>query len=283
MACGAKLAGHGAREPIMQPGEFADYHRPALEADEVRHNVILAILGRVSADPSTNVRYWTLGAPGQCAAQTPPYGIVLADLRQTQCRALAEETRDLDYPGVVGPDRTATWFADRAAELGVTFADPVPQQIHVLRDKPRYPGAAGHARLVGSDDADLFVGWTVAFMREAVPHDPPPDREKVAKAAGEGRYMFWIVDGEPVSMAGIQRRSRNAATIAGVYTPPHLRGRGYAGSVTAAVAERAFAEGKTTACLYTDLRNPFSNRCYAKIGFEPVCASWHYPRAVPEQ
>jgi len=22
-----------------------------------------------------------------------------------------------------------------------------------------------------------------------------------------------------------------------------------------------------TACLYTDLRNPMSNRCYAKIGF----------------
>jgi RimJ/RimL family protein N-acetyltransferase len=267
--------------PIMHPAEFAKYHGPALEADEVRHNVILAILCRVAADPSTNFLHWTLGAPGQCAVQTPPYGIVLTDLLESQCRALAEETCDLDYPGVVGPDRTATWFANRAAELGMTFAEPIPQQIHALRDRPRYPGASGHARPVGSDDADLFVDWTVAFMREAVPHDPPPDREKTAKAAGEGRHMFWIVDGEPVSMAGIQRRSRNAATIAGVYTPLRLRGRGYAGSVTAAVAERVFAEGKTAVCLYTDLRNPFSNRCYAKIGFKPVCASCHYPRAAP--
>jgi predicted GNAT family acetyltransferase len=228
----------------MQPGEFADFHRPILEADEVRHNVILAILGRVAADPSTNFRHWTLGAPGQCAVQTPPYGIMLGDLLEAQCRALAEETGDLDYPGVVGPDRTAIWFADRAAELGVTFADPIPQQIHALREKPRYPGASGQARPIGSDDADLFVDWTVAFMREAVPHDPLPDREKATKAAGEGRYMFWTVDGEPVSMAGIQRRSRNTATIAGVYTPPRLRGRGYAGSVTAAVAERAFARAR---------------------------------------
>jgi hypothetical protein len=43
------------------------------------------------------------------------------------------------------------------------------------------------------------------------------------------------------------------------------RGHGYAGSVTAAVVERIFAEGKTAACLYTDLRNPSSNRCYGKM------------------
>jgi predicted GNAT family acetyltransferase len=58
-----------------------------------------------------------------------------------------------------------------------------------------------------------------------------------------------------------------------------LRGRGYAGSVTAAVVEWIFAEGKSASCLYTDLRNPASNRGYAKIGFKPACASWHYPRA----
>jgi predicted GNAT family acetyltransferase len=97
--------------------------------------------------------------------------------------------------------------------------------------------------------------------------------------AGESRHFFWTVEDEPVSMAGIVRRTRHAAAIASVYTPPELRGRGYAGSVTAAVVERVFAEGKSIGCLYTDLRNPFSNRCYAKIGFKPVCCSWHYPRA----
>jgi predicted GNAT family acetyltransferase len=80
-------------------------------------------------------------------------------------------------------------------------------------------------------------------------------------------------------MAGIARRTRHAAAISAVYTPPRLRGRGYAGAVTAALVERVFAEGKSIACLYTDLRNPFSNRCYAKIGFKPTCSSWHYPRA----
>ena len=77
-------------------------------------------------------------------------------------------------------------------------------------------------------------------------------------------------------MAGIVRRLRNSAAITGVYTTPELRGRGYAGSVTAAAVEQIYADGRTIACLYTDLRNPFSNRCYARIGFKPVCKSMHF-------
>jgi hypothetical protein len=74
------------------------------------------------------------------------------------------------------------------------------------------------------------------------------------------------------------RRTQNAGTISLVYTPPHLRGRGFAGSVTAALVEHIFSQGKRLACLYTDRRNPSSNRCYEKIGFRPVCDSLLYPR-----
>jgi predicted GNAT family acetyltransferase len=123
----------------------------------------------------------------------------------------------------------------------------------------------------------------MAFKREATPHDPAPSRQQLERIAGEGRHMFWVVDGQPVSMAGIARRTRSTAAIAAVYAPPSLRGRGYAGSVTAALVERVFAEGRTTACLYTDLRNPFSNRCYAKIGFKPMHSSWHFPRAAAQE
>lgn len=84
-------------------------------------------------------------------------------------------------------------------------------------------------------------------------------------------------------MAAIARRLRRTGAVSSVYTPPQQRGRGYAGSATAAVADKLFAEGKTTVSLYTDLRNPVSNRCYAKIGFRPHCDSWHYLRRVRTQ
>jgi hypothetical protein len=89
-------------EQAAQTLDFVEYHRPALERDEVRHNVILANLGRLVLDHPPKVRRWTLGAPGECAVQSPGYPIVLGELTQAQCRALAYETRDLDYPGVVG-------------------------------------------------------------------------------------------------------------------------------------------------------------------------------------
>jgi RimJ/RimL family protein N-acetyltransferase len=258
---------------------FIAHHRPVLERDEVRHNVLIAILNRIEADEGMNARRWTLGAAGACAAQTPPYPIVLGELTPAQCHALAEQTRTIDYPGVVGPDLTTKWFMERATELGIVFGEPVPQKIHALRAPPRYPGAPGGARPVGSDDAAVLFDWTLAFMREAVQHDPVPTREQVERHMLGRGHTFWIVDGVPVSMAAIARRLRDSAAISAVYTPPALRGRGYAGSAVAAVVEQIFAEGRSTACLYTDLRNPFSNRCYAKVGFEPVCESWHYPRA----
>jgi len=57
---------------------------------------------------------------------------------------------------------------------------------------------------------------------------------------------------------------RATVAIASVSTRP----TGEVGD-TASLAERAFAAGKNAVCLYTDLRNPYSNRCYAKIGFKP--------------
>jgi uncharacterized protein YjiS (DUF1127 family)/RimJ/RimL family protein N-acetyltransferase len=259
--------------------EFIAYHLPALEQDEARHSLILANLDRLARGLAPNLRCWTLGAGGACAVQTVGWPIVLGELDHGQCHALAEATLALDYPGVVGPDRTALWFAGHAAALGLTFSEPIPQRIHALQERPVYPGASGYARVVDAAGADLYADWTIAFLREAVPHDPVPSRERIKQAAAEGHALFWIVDGEPVSTATIARRTRQTAAISRVYTPPRLRGQGYAGSVTAALVDRIFAEGRTAACLYTDLRNPISNRCYANIGFKPVCGSWHFPRS----
>jgi hypothetical protein len=254
----------------------------ALERHEARHSMMLAVLAAIADGHASDVVTWSLGLPGQCAIMLPGRPILLADLDPTQCRSLAEETMQLGYPGVVGPERTAHWFAGRATKCGIKFLEPIPQRIHSLTAKPSYPGVSGHARHTTAADAGVVADWIMSFSRDATPYDAVPSRERLEASAAQGRYMLWIVDDTPVSMAAIVRRTRKAAAIAVVYTPPLLRGRGYAGSVTAAVAEQAFAEGKSIACLYTDLRNPFSNRCYAKIGFKPVCDAAYVPRAIAD-
>ena len=77
---------------------------------------------------------------------------------------------------------------------------------------------------------------------------------------------FWTVDDTPVAMAAIARRLCRVLRLHAT----QQRRRGCACSATAAVADKLFAEGKTTVSLYTDLRNPLSNRCYAKIGSRPI-------------
>jgi predicted GNAT family acetyltransferase len=263
-----------------EPKQFRAYHEPALELDEVRHGLILNALAQVNSGKPIDLRCWTLGGPGECAIKMGHHAIVLGALAEDQCRRLADLTARMDYPGVVGPEMTARWFADKAGELGLKFLEPVPQQIYSITDKPQFPEVCGSARSVGEQDASLLADWLVAFYREAVPQDRLPPREELERAAGEDRFLFWIANGQPVSMAGVVRRLKQSAAITGVYTPPELRKHGYAGSVTAATVERIYAEGRKIACLYADLTNSASNRCYTKIGFTPVCKSMHFQRTM---
>ncbi|MFG3505834.1 GNAT family N-acetyltransferase [Streptomyces sp. NPDC047821] len=60
------------------------------------------------------------------------------------------------------------------------------------------------------------------------------------------------------------------ARVAPVYTPPALRGRGYAGAVTAAVSRAARDAGARQVLLFADVANPTSTALYQRIGYRPV-------------
>jgi hypothetical protein len=246
--------------------------------DEARHNMMLYVMDLALGDAARPVALWTLGGPGVCALRAGAHNLVLADLDREQCAALAAQTIGLDLPGVLGPDLTAQWYATAARQHGFDFAEPIPQRIHSLDREPAYPGSPGSMRQLEAGDMAFFHGWLCAFVAEALPDDPQPDEEEAHCWVSLGRCFCWELHGEPVSMAALVRRTQNAGTISLVYTPPHLRGRGFAGSVTAALVEHIFSQGKRLACLYTVRRNPSSNRCYEKIGFRPVCDSLLYPR-----
>ena len=71
-------------------------------------------------------------------------------------------------------------------------------------------------------------------------------------------------------MAAVIARSPTGARVGAVYTPPSLRGRGYAAGVVAEVSRRALAGGHRFCSLYTDLANPTSNALYQRLGYIPV-------------
>ncbi|MCL2407335.1 MAG: GNAT family N-acetyltransferase, partial [Defluviitaleaceae bacterium] len=85
-----------------------------------------------------------------------------------------------------------------------------------------------------------------------------------------GNLFFLEINGAPVSTAVISRELGSVCNIGMVYTPPYLRGRGYATDCVAAVTRVGLARGYKKCTLYTDLSNPTSNSIYMKIGYKPV-------------
>jgi predicted GNAT family acetyltransferase len=78
------------------------------------------------------------------------------------------------------------------------------------------------------------------------------------------------VDGKPVALAGATPLIAGSVRVAPVYTPPELRGHGYAGAATAAVSQAAIDAGADEVLLFTDLANPTSNGLYQRLGYRPV-------------
>ena len=99
---------------------------------------------------------------------------------------------------------------------------------------------------------------------------------RVAELVTAGDLVVWELDGEAVSMAAVSRRTPWSSSIGFVYTPPELRGRGFASAVTAALSQRELDAGQRWCSLFTDQANPTSNHIYADIGYEPKAEFRHF-------
>src|SRR2546421_9200364 len=80
---------------------------------------------------------------------------------------------------------------------------------------------------------------------------------------------LWDIDGRVVSLSGVSGPTPHGIRVAPVYTPPELRGRGYAGNLVAAASQAQLDAGRRFVFLFTDLANPTSNHVYRAIGYEP--------------
>ena len=122
-------------------------------------------------------------------------------------------------------------------------------------------------------DPDLLLQWTVNFIKECNLH-PQMDSLLLAKKYLETHEKikgFRFIKNEMneiVSMAAKHREFEDYATISMVYTPIEHRRYGHGKRVTALLVKELL-EGKYNFCnLFTEMKNPTSNRIYQEIGFE---------------
>jgi hypothetical protein len=268
---------------LDDPEVFLHEAGPLLLEDEARHNLALGIASTVRDDPSLypDHAFWIVRAGTEvigAALRTRPYNLVLARPRHDDALdALAADVDD-DLPGVVGAmPEAGTFAAAWAARRGRAWEQRMAQGIYALERVQPVPAVAGHMRPAVEDDRALLLDWLGAFAVEAL-HDESPDEERLADMVAHRLgpsatgLALWVDDG-PVSLAGFGSGTPNGVRIGPVYTPPELRGRGYASALVAELSAQQLAAGRSFCFLYTDLANPTSNKIYERIGYERVCDS----------
>jgi uncharacterized protein len=119
---------------------------------------------------------------------------------------------------------------------------------------------------------------TRCSTKEAPGRDGAEEAVEHKLTAPTSGFLLWEDGGETVSLAGWGGPTPNGIRIGPVYTPPELRGRGYATALTAELSQRLldgglFEGGRRFCFLYTDLANPTSNAIYERIGYRRVCES----------
>ncbi|MCM1969895.1 GNAT family N-acetyltransferase [Streptomyces sp. G1] len=207
--------------------------------------------------------------------RTPPYRLNVTPLNADETDALAAHLVAVGQPvpGIIGTRETTSGFVRSwQRHTGATSALRQRQRLYRLGSLlPPRPVPEGRPRLAGEKDRDQLIRWYREFT-EAVGDHAAGDVEAWADhRIAYGGITFWEdPNGTPVSMCGVTPTVAGQVRIAPVYTPPHLRGRGYAGAVTVEVSRTALRSGAEEVLLFTDLSNTTSNVLYQRIGYRAV-------------
>ncbi|MES4892255.1 GNAT family N-acetyltransferase [Streptomyces sp. NPDC096012] len=278
---------------LARAGDFL-CSRPAL------HNTPLTDIeklrrGRAAERDAAAAVFGRLEAQGQVRAifyLTSRGRLGLTPLSGEQADTLAAHLAGLGHsPSTVIADHdTAGAFAESWQRT--TGAAPVPYwRTHLYRLgtlTPQQPPPAGHGRITGGKDREQVVRWCREFcvdVGEQSSIDLIDAGSWDDSRFGDRHFTFWETpDGTPASMAAATSVVGGMVRVDPVYTPAHLRGRGYAAAVTAEVSRAALAAGATDVVLFTDPANPTSNALYQRIGYVHVAdfAGYRFSYDAPQ-
>ena len=260
--------------------EAAD-HVARLPVDAVLDNVLLTVLDTCLETPDSypEHHWWFVDEEDSTvgvAFHTPPHPLGLGLQPGPWIDELAADLLESGHPveQVSGLRPRTEAFVNAWTALTGTSTELVYGLRMLECLGLRAPqGVPGSARPVRDDEFDDYFPWVRAFMTElSLPdHDP----ESSTQASLEHAYWWLDADGQRVSIASGHAPSRGVSRVGPVYTPPGVRGRGYAGAVTAVVTQAFYDGGAERVILYTDAANPISNAVYERIGYVHVADGLH--------
>ncbi len=250
---------------------------PFLIAREAEHNLFLGICSQIRSGRYTDAYLATVERESAIVAaawRTPPHNLGLSLIDEPDAVPLiAEDARAAfdSLPGVVGPKAEARLFSECWSEIaGSRFDIHMEQRIYRATSASVPDDIPGRMLGAKGEDRSLLTEWIQAFNNE-VGGIMSTAEDAVDHRLAEGGLVLWWDGDRPVSLAGFGGPTPNGIRVGPVYTPPELRGRGYATACVAVLTQQLLDSGRRFVFLFTDLANPTSNSIYQKIGYEPVC------------
>jgi predicted GNAT family acetyltransferase len=254
---------------------------PYLTEHEAEHNLIFGVASTLRDDPGqyTGPAYLATVEDGDrvvmAALRTPPFSLILSETEEPDAtRLLARDTLEFDLPRVQGPVDVVREFVSIRQSLGGPEAEWVlGERIYRLTQVIPPRPVSGFMRLAQTGDQTLVEQWVYDFVLEALEEDDRPGAEASADRwiSGRGGSLYlWEDDSAIVSLAGVRGPTPRGIRVGPVYTPPDVRGRGYASALVAAASQAQLDSGRAFVFLFTNVANPTANRIYQAIGYEPV-------------
>lgn len=260
------------------PQQFLDASEPFLEKRELENNLILGLCNGFTnknkvQDGCVFINAFEGKEIKASSIKTAAKAIITAETNDPvyiQELAGHYQKNNIELKGVFGEEPFTSDFSHFYGKQ--PFVD-MALIVHQLTKVNQLPLAAGKFEQAGENDVELIARWSMTFEAEKKPEVRKTMEQLVeitqAKIA-TGDIFKWTHSENVVSIAAINRKTKNTGIVGLVYTPEEYRRKGYASSHVQKLSEHILQKGFKYCGLFTDKANPISNHIYYKLGYEPI-------------
>lgn len=205
-----------------------------------------------------------------CAIFAEPDGVVLSEMNSDTSATLFPYLYDtIGIPSrIFGPVEPAIQLAKIIADASkLTHEVDSRWKVHRLINlEAQECRAQGELMLGTMDYQQLVSSWGRKYDVERPAN---VNIEKFLLRKLEDRLLYFWVDGEPMSLATLSGAICKGPRISAVYTPPSLRGNGYAFALVYELGKRYLELGSSYITLNTELGDSVETM-YNKIGYHLI-------------
>ncbi|MBA2613397.1 MAG: GNAT family N-acetyltransferase [Bacteroidetes bacterium] len=173
----------------------------------------------------------------------------------------------INIKGVVGETVYAEAFTNYSNKKAIRKRELLVHKLDKVNDTILSEGEFKVAKLGA---VEYLSEWSNQFQHDAhaFPKKTKTEIHSFIKGLiANGDLFTWVKNGDLMSMAGIVRKTKNLGIVGQVYTPKHLRGKGYAKSCVLKLSEHILNSSYKNCGLFTETANPTSNKIYKEVGY----------------